>query len=139
MSPAEFVEAEKFLFEQCFYDADEQAIDHPPLSPVVELLIAERDGKVSSVEARKQIASLKHNDLRDDFEDYLYRASVNHQYYVNLSGGNIKQRYFMSAGYGKNLGNEINIKYECLTIRANTTLYPEKNCEIRADFRNQIH
>src|SRR3546814_15249794 len=112
MSPAEFVEAEKFLFEQCFYDADEQAIDHPPLSPVVELLIAERDGKVSSVEARKQIESLKHNDLRDDFEDYLYRASVNQQYSVNLSGGNNKQRYFLSAGYDKNLENEINNKYE---------------------------
>lgn len=121
MSSADYIEIEKKLYNQGFYDNAIQSTNYLPLSPVVNLLLAQTNGTISAADANAQIESLKHQDVRNDFEKYFYRQSVNQQYSVNLSGGSQVQKYFLSAGYDKNLDNLVNNGYDRVTINATNT------------------
>src|SRR5690606_15579847 len=73
MSVPDYIETERTLFNQGYYQAAETSVAHDPLSPVVELLIAKRDGTISAEEADARIESLKQYDVRNDFEKYFYQ------------------------------------------------------------------
>ncbi|HEY1025782.1 MAG TPA: SusC/RagA family TonB-linked outer membrane protein [Sphingobacteriaceae bacterium] len=121
MSTADFIEMEKTLFVKGYYQSAETSINKAPLTPVVELLIAKRDGKMAAADADAQIEALKSLDVRDDFTRHLYRNSLNQQYAFNLNGGSEKQRYYVSAGYDKNLQNAVGNDYGRITLNASNT------------------
>ncbi|WP_276482050.1 SusC/RagA family TonB-linked outer membrane protein [Paraflavitalea pollutisoli] len=121
MSSSDYVEVEKFLFGQGFYNDNETNPTHPALSPVVEILIQERDGLISSTKAQSLLDALKQNDLRHDKDKYFYRPSVNQQYSINASGGGEQNQYYFSAGYDRNLGSEVGSQYNRITVNANNT------------------
>jgi len=102
MSSADYISTEQKLFTQNFYRSAELAANRTALTPVVELLIARRDGKISAAEADAQIEVLKQQDVRRDMEKYLQQPSLNQQYALNLGGGSGNQRYQVSAGYDYN-------------------------------------
>ncbi|WP_081675057.1 SusC/RagA family TonB-linked outer membrane protein [Daejeonella oryzae] len=120
IASADFIEVEKMLFENDFYSGLEGDPAHSPLTPVVELLIAARDGKITAADADQQINALKQQDVRNDFSRYLYRNSVNQQYALNLQGGSDKNTYYYSAGYDRNTGHTDN-SYERFSLRADHT------------------
>lgn len=121
MSSAEYINEEEALFAKGFYNSAERSANKTPLTPVVELLIEQRDGKISSVDASAQIDAFKNQDVRNDFEKYLYQKSIQQQYNVNVSGGSDKQRYYVSAGYDKNAASLVSNGYNRLTFNANNT------------------
>lgn len=121
VSSADYVDVEKFLFEQGFYDDNETNPTHPTLSPVTEILIQKRDGLISETKANSLLDALKQNDLRRDKEKYFYRPSINQQYSINASGGGEQNQYFFSAGYDRNLSNEVGNRYNRITLNANNT------------------
>ena len=127
MSSADFIDVEKTLFNQGYYQYSEQSSYHDPLTPVVELLIAARDGKISESQANTQIESLKQYDVRNDLEKYFYRNSVNQQYAINLRGGSQNQRYYLSAGYDKDLNSHVGDSYNRMTLNASNTFNFLKN------------
>lgn len=103
MGTADFIEVEKALFAKNFYRSTENSSSRAALSPVVELLIAKRDGKIAAADADAQIEALKRFDVRRDLEQYVYRESVNQQYSLNLNGGAASSRYYISGGLDRNL------------------------------------
>jgi len=105
MTSADYIETEKKLFAQGYYSTIETSVSKQPLTPVVELLIAKRDGKISASEADGQIEQFKNFDVRKDYNKYLQRQSLNQQYSINLKGGGQFHRYYLSSGYDKNLSN----------------------------------
>jgi TonB-dependent starch-binding outer membrane protein SusC len=117
ISSSDFIDVEKMLFANDFYSALETDPAHAPLSPVVELLIAARDGSISAAEADTRINSLRQQDVRTDFDRYLYQNSVNQQYAINLQGGSDKSTYYYSAGYDRNTGSTADL-YDRLSLRA---------------------
>lgn len=121
MSTADYIGLERRLFSAGYYSGVETADGHPPLSPVVELLAAERDGKLSPADADRQIGALSGLDVRNDLEKYLYRKTVNQQYALSLDGGSENQRYFFSAGYDRNLNNQAGNGFDRVTLNANNT------------------
>jgi TonB-linked SusC/RagA family outer membrane protein len=121
MSSADFIDVEKNLFAQGFYDGQITSPAHDPLTPVVELLAAKRDGLISAGSADAQIEALKKNDIRNDFDKYFNRKSVNQQYAVSLSGGSENNAFFVSGGYDKNLDNLIGNGYSRATFNATNT------------------
>ncbi|SDF80450.1 TonB-linked outer membrane protein, SusC/RagA family [Mucilaginibacter pineti] len=121
MSTADYIDEEQALFTKGYYNSAEKSANKTPLTPVVELLIARRDGKISASDAQSQIDALKNQDVRNDFEKYLYQKSVQQQYNVNVSGGSANQTYYVSAGYDKNAANLVNNGYNRLTVDANNT------------------
>ncbi|MDB5143666.1 MAG: TonB-dependent receptor [Mucilaginibacter sp.] len=121
MSTADFIDVEQLLFKQGFYQSAEQADGHAPLTPIVELLIAKRDGTMSPAAADSRINALKGLDVRNDIARYDYQKSVSQQYAVNLSGGSTNQRYYLSAGYDKNRDNLIRNGYDRVSLSGTNT------------------
>ena len=116
MSPADYIGIERRLFDQGYFTPAEPSVNHSPLSPVVELLIARRDGKISPAEAERQIGLLSAQDVREDQRRYLYRKSVNQQYSLGLTGGSERQRYQFSAGYDRNTDNQAGNGFRRVTL-----------------------
>lgn len=121
MSSAEYIEMEQKLFDQGFYKNSENSFTNAPLSPVVELLIAKRDGKIEGKEVDRQINALKNEDVRRDVSHYLFRNSFNQQYALNITGGEDNQRFNLSAGYDENKTSLIGNGYKRITLNANHT------------------
>ncbi|MXV49942.1 SusC/RagA family TonB-linked outer membrane protein [Pedobacter sp. HMF7647] len=107
ISSADFIGKEQDLFNQGYYTGFEEAYNHPPFTPAVELMIDARDGKISESQLEEQLGILKQQDVRKDYDRYLYRNSFNQQYAFNLQGGGTKQSYFLSAGYDHNKDNAV--------------------------------
>ncbi|WP_162842828.1 SusC/RagA family TonB-linked outer membrane protein [Mucilaginibacter pineti] len=127
MSSADFIEVEKNLFAQGYYQTAELSANHEALTPVVQMLIAQRDGKISQAQANSQIEALKKQDVRNDLEKYFYQKSINQQYSFNLNGGSVNQRYSLSAGWDKNLNNLIRNGYDRVTLNGTNTFGFIKN------------
>lgn len=121
MSSSDFIEMEKYLFSKQYYKTAEASTSHAPLSPVVELLVAARDGKIAADEADRQIEAMKQLDLRNDLQKYFYRNSFNQQYQLSVSGGGEGQRYYISGGYDRNLANTRGNQFSRLSFTASNT------------------
>ncbi len=130
LNSSDFIEVEKYLFDQGYYASIETSSAHPPLSPVVQLLIAERDGLLPVDEAEAKIAALKKNDVRDDFGKYFYRNSINQQYSLSFKGGSSKVSYYLSGGLDRNLDNLVRNGLNRFTINSMMTYYPVKSLEL---------
>ncbi len=127
MASADYIETEKKLFAQDYYSTIETSISKQPLSPVVELLIAKREGKISAADADRKIEQLKSLDVNNDYNTYLQRQSVNQQYSINLKGGGQYHRYFVSSGYDKNLSNLRGNDFNRMTLNIGNSFSLLKN------------
>nr|WP_052306780.1 SusC/RagA family TonB-linked outer membrane protein [Chitinophaga pinensis] len=118
----EFIDVEKFLFDQGFYDDDlSNTFTYPVISPVVELLDKKRNGLISAAEADATIDKYRHLDIRKDYEKYMYRNSVNQQYAVNVSSGGDRSAYMLSVGYDRNVGNKVGAASDRFTLNNYST------------------
>lgn len=116
MSTADYIAVERRLFGQGYYRAAETEADRPPLTPVVQLLAAARDGRITAAEADRQISALSTRDVREDQTRYLYQTPVSQQYSLGISGGSAANRYQLSGGYDHNLAAERGNGYQRLTL-----------------------
>lgn len=116
MNSSDFIENEELLFKKNFYLNAERSPYKYVLSPVVELLIAQRDGLIDEEEVRIHINVLKNRDIRRDYQKYLQRNSVNQQYALGLQGGSDIQSYYLSAGFDQNLHSEVGNKFRRITV-----------------------
>lgn len=121
MSTAEYIDMEKLLFERGYYNSMENNNNRPALTPVVELLIAKRDGLLDPEDVNKQVESLKQYDIRDDISRFLHQNSLNQQYAMNFSGGGTNSRFFISGGYDHNRSNQVGDGYQRVTLNSNNT------------------
>lgn len=130
MTSAEFIDAEKFLFDKGFYNGMEKDPARPPLTPAVELFIARRDGKLTTSEADVQLAKLAGTDVLDDFDRYFYNNSQSQQYALSLKGGSEWNTYYFSAGYDNN-SSYTSAKYDRLTLRADQVFSVGKRLKLK--------
>ncbi|WP_236974847.1 SusC/RagA family TonB-linked outer membrane protein [Membranihabitans maritimus] len=102
MSTRDFIEVEQMLYEDGYYRSWENSFDNKPLTPVVESLVAHRDGMISQGELESRLAEWRTRDVREDYEEYLYQPAISQQYALSLRGGGEQHRYAVSAGYDAN-------------------------------------
>lgn len=121
LSVSDYIDKERKLFTEGFYQSTELSASKAALSPVVELMIARREGEIDETALEKQISILKTQDVRNDFNKYLNRNSVNQQHSLNIVGGGENQRYFISGGYDRNLSNLVGNQYSRASISAGNT------------------
>ncbi|MBB2147344.1 SusC/RagA family TonB-linked outer membrane protein [Pedobacter gandavensis] len=117
-SASEWIEQEKFIYDKGGYNTTINN-GYSAISAAVEIFNHAKNKKMSSADSLKLINQLKQNDVRDEMLKYLYRPSLNQQYALNLKGGGIKNKYFVSIGYDKNLMTKITDSYNRLTLSAN--------------------
>lgn len=127
ISTADYIETEKRLFVAGFYNSAEASLVKAPLTPVIELLIAKRNGLITAAEADAQIEALKKLDVRNEYSDHLYREALNQQYALSIRGGSESQKYFVSGGYDRNLSSAIGNSYHRITLNAGNTYAFFKN------------
>lgn len=120
MSSAEYIEVETKMFEVGRYNS---AINngYAALSPAVEILLLHRNNKINLDRRNAMLDSLAQIDTRTDRLKYLYRVPVSQQYNLNLSGGTTAQKYYLSAGYDKNLLTEIGNSFERFSLNGQST------------------
>lgn len=125
ITPADYIELEKFLFSKGHYTMDEQYdawnFNHPPLTPVIELLIAKRDGTMPPGEADARVEEWKQFDARNDIDKHLYNQATAQQYAVNISGNSTGASYYMSVGYDKSMPVIKGSSEDRITLRSQNT------------------
>lgn len=125
LSSSQFIEVEQFLYNQgAFWTIGDGFSD---LSPAIEIFRKTDEGMISSSDSLAMINKLKTYDAREQLLKYYYRQSINQQYQTGISGGGNNQKYFISAGYDRNLNNVINSSYDRITLTASNTYYFLKN------------
>ncbi len=133
MSPADFIEVEKFLYGKGFYNyAINNTFSRPVLSPVVELLANKNAGTIPAAEADARIEALKNNDVRRDFSKYFYRQSLNQQYALNYRGGSNNFNYLLSAGWDDNAANLKRNGLSRVTLRSENSFNPFNGFYVQA-------
>ena len=132
ISPSDYVDVEKFLFSNGFYDGTLTDPGAAVVSPIVEILNKERNGIISSADASTQIEGLRKHDLRNDQLKYLYRKEARQQYALNLSGGSTKSSYYFSIGYDKDNANLVGNSSDRISLLSQSTFMPIDRLEIKA-------
>lgn len=127
---ADYIELEKFLFSKGYYNADINSVVHPPLTPVVELLIAKAAGTLSPAQADEQIEAFKQTDARTDAFKYLYRTSLLRQHAVSLSGNTPAVRYYLSLGLDNNLPNLLAMSQDRVLVTSRNTFKLHRRLEL---------
>lgn len=133
ISTSDFIDVEKFLFENNFYDiALSNNYTYPAVSPVVEILVKRRLGLISETEATNQINGLRNIDLRDELNKFVYRKTTRQQHFLNFNGGTNSLAYKFSVGYNRSLNNIRGSKPDDqFTLNTVTSFRPVRNLEIQ--------
>lgn len=113
ISTSGLIDLEKFLFERGFYNSQERSTSKPFLSPVIEYLIAIRDGIGDVAEHEAAIDALRNLDVREDYQKYIYRDAINQNYNLSFEGGGSNVRYLVSGRFDNNVGtlDQLDKKY----------------------------
>lgn len=102
---SDIIDLEKFLFSQNYRLADTLNPLFPALSDVYEILLRQRRGAITAVEAEQQIDALRQRDLRKQYEKYFYSNAVNQQYAISLQGGTRQGNWRLSVGHDRTRDN----------------------------------
>lgn len=133
LDASDFIDVEESLFNQNYYAWMETSSSHPAMSPVVQLLIAERDGTISTSNAESLIIQYKKQDVRKEFSKYFYRTSLNQQYSLSLNGGGDKLDYYLSGGFDKNKDNLIRNGLNRITINSNLNYHLSNSLDLSSN------
>ena len=118
MEIGDFITQERRLFESGYYNSRINSTAKTPVSPVVEILLAAREGMISQDEADALLSKYGTQDSRRELTDIYYRQAVRQQYAFQVNGGGDAYLFNFSGGYDHNLGNQIGSKDDRITLNA---------------------
>jgi TonB-linked SusC/RagA family outer membrane protein len=118
ISSEDLIDVEQILFDKGAYTNAENSAQKTYLSPVVELLIAHREGDIDDRQLQTRLLDLGQIDSRDQYLEHLYRVGLHQQYNLSASGGTPKTKYHVSGGYDRNV-NSLSARHSRLSFRAN--------------------
>jgi TonB-linked SusC/RagA family outer membrane protein len=123
ISSADYIDFEQSLFNKGFYDSQITSTTNPLLSPVVQLLVKQRNGELTASIVNAQLGIMTTIDNRSDFLTHMYEVPFNQQHYVSLSGGSNSFSFRLSGGYDR-------IKTDLSTITNRITLKSDVSYQI---------
>ncbi|WP_336834469.1 SusC/RagA family TonB-linked outer membrane protein [Sphingobacterium siyangense] len=130
ISVDDYIDLEQELFKKGFYKNTETNKNKLALSPVVEMLILARDGKLSEDDAISAIAQYRQQDIRDDQLKYFERNSFASQVAFDISGGTKGYSYRASAGYDRALENQRGQEHDRYTVGLNNVYQLNSRLEL---------
>lgn len=119
---------EKGLFEHAGYVFQPQTF--VPQYP--ELLNKRKLGLISEQDFLSEESLMKNTDIRQEAMNYLYQPAVYQQYALNVSGGERKYSYYLSAGYDNNRGYSVGNTDNRLSLSLQNTFKPLDGLELTA-------
>ncbi|UAY56026.1 SusC/RagA family TonB-linked outer membrane protein [Arachidicoccus terrestris] len=135
MSSSDYIDYEKFLFDNGYYDATlSDNRNYPVVTPVISILQQERDGEISSSDAQLQIDAYRDNDIRKDYMDYLFRRALQQQYAASISGGGKTFSYLTSLSYAKDLSSLVGDDNQRTTWHSQLKFSPIKRLSLEFSY-----
>lgn len=101
MSSSSYIDIEEMLFNAGFYDSKINSPAKSGLTPVVELLLDRKQGRIDQIAYEMATRKLRRQDVRDDYRKYVYKHAFENQIYAGLSGGNKDFGWTGSIGYDR--------------------------------------
>lgn len=129
MSSSDYIDIEQMLYNQGAYSNVISSPGKTAVSPAIEIFIKRSQGLISAADSASQINALKKVDVRNQFDKYMYRASVTQRYNLNLRGGNGNIAYLISGSYDKDVSN-LNNKMNRINVHMENTYKPTKNMQL---------
>jgi len=127
INSGDFIDLEKMLYEQGFYNSDINSNNKTVLSPVVELLhYRDMHPEANPQGINALIDTYRNYDIRDDFKRYVYQKAVNQQYALNMSSGSGNMNWMASLGYDHNV-DQLEAGYSRLNFRLQHNMDLAKN------------
>lgn len=106
MTSSEIIDVEQYLFGKGFYNSNiSNTSTFPALSPVVEILLKQRNGQIAVDVATQLIDEFRNKDSRNDLLKYSYHPGITQRYALNLNGGTEKSTYYISGGYDHDISS----------------------------------
>lgn len=97
-----FIELERMLFDNGYFDTRIRNTPYQTLTPAVEIFLAHREGRIDGVEAERQLAVLEGYDARESIRKEFYTRPVTQQYSLSAQGGGAKNTYMLSLSHDQN-------------------------------------
>ncbi|MXV50301.1 SusC/RagA family TonB-linked outer membrane protein [Pedobacter sp. HMF7647] len=99
MNSAQYIDLEKELFNANIFQDPSVNWRSPAVSEAVQLLFAERNGKLTSAQLDNALNQLGQVNNRSQIKKYLLQTPVTQQYNLSVSGGRNASSYFLSGNY----------------------------------------
>lgn len=112
------IEMERYLFDLGYFNSSIRSRPYQPLTPVLDILLKQREGHISDEEAEKAIEFWERQDSKQNYLDEFYRTAHGQNYNMNLSGGNERVNYMIGTSYSNQV-SELHEKSDRLNIRMN--------------------
>jgi len=130
ISSADYIDVERKLFDQGYYDGYlSDNYNYPAVSPVVEILDKARSGSITQTDADNQINAYKNVNLQDEYQRWMYKRQTLQQYALSLQGGTRNASYLFSLGYDKDV-NTLDARNDRITLRGQNLFKPVSQVEI---------
>jgi TonB-linked SusC/RagA family outer membrane protein len=123
LSSKEFIELEKYYFDNGYYDISLNYLPFNFQTPAIDILDNEKKGVISHEMAASKLDALGNIDARNDYKRYFLRNPINQQYALSIKGGGIHNQYYISGGYDKNLYSLVSDSYNRFNLTTNNTFY----------------
>ncbi|WP_118195519.1 SusC/RagA family TonB-linked outer membrane protein [Albibacterium indicum] len=120
LAAGDFIEVERMLFDQGFYQEDVRT----PLSPIVEALFRD-DPSIDNL-----VNYYSKYDIRREAEEHLYRNAGSFRNSLSISGGSDSYAYYISAGDDRSKYNIVSDESSRTTLTSNTSIKPLENLSL---------
>ncbi|WP_316793013.1 SusC/RagA family TonB-linked outer membrane protein [Pedobacter frigoris] len=103
IATSDFIDVEKYLFDNGYYDYELNNRNWGFQTDVVDILEKKRKSLIDPDDADRQINVLRGYDVRRDYEKYMYQNGIDQQYSIGLRGGSKSMVWSLSGGIDKGI------------------------------------
>ncbi len=128
----DYIDVERFLFQQQHAFSDTGNLNRPAFSPVYEILFRERRGEISHAEAEAMLQKIGETDLREEYLKHVYRKGLTRQHALQVSGGSQQNSWRFFGGYDNNTSGLAD-HYRRINLRAANNFRVSDRFTIRTD------
>ncbi|MBL1407218.1 SusC/RagA family TonB-linked outer membrane protein [Sphingobacterium faecale] len=118
LSPQQYVDFERDKFRLGYKLSDTSSKSRPYISPVYELLIDHKNGRISETELEYALTALGENNIFRSYENLVYSNAFNRQYAFDISSGTEKSGWRANISRDRNL-SMLKEGYERTTVGFN--------------------
>src|SRR5690606_13175030 len=99
MSTEDYLFVEEYLFNKKFKLSDTSSTIHLPLTPVYEMLLQHKYGRISAQDSAAFMDDLKTVDPRKEYKDNFYQPALLQQYNLSMMGGSNNIAWLIAASH----------------------------------------
>lgn len=118
LSPKDYIDFEREKFRLEYRLSDTANISRPYISPVYELMIDHKNGRLSEAQLEEMLTALGQNNIFRSYEQLVYSNAFNRQYAFDISSGGQSGAWRANVSRDRNL-SMLKESYERTTLGFN--------------------